>query len=101
MFLVSKIWLKLKGDEYVAVYFRMFLKKSLWLSEVKVFHIDELWEELQKRLAMAHFEEDDEEEFWEIGRKSSAKDILLTFATDFQTEAPVWEYCFLNCSWPN
>ncbi len=44
------------------------------------------------------FEEaiDDEDEFWEIGGKSSAKDIFLTFATDFLTEAPALEHLFWN-----
>ncbi len=52
---------------------------------------------------MAHFEEaiEDEDEFWEIGRKSLAKDIILTFATDFLTEAPAFEHLFLNWSLPN
>jgi len=54
-------------------------------------------------LALAHFEEDvdDEDKFWEIGRKSSANHIFLTLATDFRMEAPAWEYLLRNCSLPN
>ena len=54
-------------------------------------------------MALAHFEEavDDEDEFWEIGGKSSAKDIFLTLATDFLTEAPALEHRFLNSARPN
>ena len=54
-------------------------------------------------LPLAHFEEavDEEDEFWEIGRKSSAKDIFLTLATDFLTEAPALEHLFLNLARPN
>jgi len=52
---------------------------------------------------VAHFEEavDDEDEFWEIGGKSSAKDIFLTFAPNFLTEAPAREHIFWNCSLSN
>ncbi len=58
-------------------------------------------------MPLAHFEEavDDEDEFWEIGRKSSANDIFLTFAMDFLTEAPALEHllrnsALLNCEAP-
>ncbi len=46
-----------------------------------------------------HFEEavDDDDEFWDIGGKSLASDILRTFATDSQTEAPALEHLFQNC----
>jgi len=54
-----------------------------------------------------HFEEavDEDEEFREIGGNSSAKDIFLTFATDFLMEAPALEHLFrnlarLNCDAP-
>ncbi len=54
-------------------------------------------------MPLAHFEEavDDEDEFREIGRKSLAKDIFLTFATDFLTEAPALEHLIQNWSLPN
>ncbi len=39
--------------------------------------------------------------FGEIGGKSSAKDIFLTLATDFLTEAPALEHLFLNSARPN
>jgi hypothetical protein len=47
---------------------------------------------------VAHFEEalEDEDEFREIGGKSLAKDIVLTLATDFLTEAPAFEHLFRN-----
>ncbi len=54
-------------------------------------------------MPLAHFEEavDEEDEFREIGGKSSAKDIFLTLATDFLTEAPALEHLFLNSARPN
>ncbi len=54
-------------------------------------------------MALAHFEEavDDEDEFREIGGKSSARDIFLTLATDFLTEAPALKHLFLNSAHPN
>ncbi len=54
-------------------------------------------------MSLVHFEEavDDDEEFREIGGKSSAKDIFLTLATDFLTEAPALEHLFLNSARPN
>ncbi len=50
-----------------------------------------------------HFDEavEDDEEFREIGGKSSAKDIFLTLATDFLTEAPGLEHRFWNSARPN
>ncbi len=49
---------------------------------------------------MTQFEEAvDDDEFRKIG--SSAKDIFLTFATDFWMEAPAWEHPLRNCSLPN
>ncbi len=40
-------------------------------------------------MPLAHFEEavEDDVEFLEVGRNSSAKDLFLTFATDIRTEA--------------
>ncbi len=71
--------------------------------EVEALRVDELRIRVWKLLALAHFEEavDDEDEFWEIGRKSSAKDIFLTMATDFLTEAPALEHRFRNSALPN
>ena len=50
-----------------------------------------------------HFDEavEEDEEFREIGGKSSAKDIFLTLATDFLTEAPALEHRFRNSARPN
>ncbi len=50
-----------------------------------------------------HFEEavEDDEEFLDIGGKSSASDIFLTFAMDFLTEAPALEHLFQNSARPN
>ncbi len=60
-------------------------EEEFWFREVEALRIDELRIRTQKLLALAHFEEaiDDEDEFWEIGRKSLARDIFLTLATDF------------------
>ena len=44
---------------------------------------------------------EDEEELREMGGNSSAKDIFLTLATDFLTEAPALEHLFLNSARPN
>jgi hypothetical protein len=62
-----------------------------------------LWSRLQSVAFPGHFEEavDDEDEFREIGGKSSANDIFLTFATDFLTEAPALEHLFRNSALPN
>ncbi len=50
-----------------------------------------------------HFDEavEDDEEFREIGGKSLAKDIFLTLAMDFLTEAPALEHRFRNLARPN
>ena len=73
------------------------------LCEVEALRIDELRIWIRKLLPLAHFEEavDDEDEFWEIGGKSSAKDIFLTLAMDFLTEAPALEHRFQNLPHPN
>ncbi len=54
-------------------------------------------------MPLAHFEEavEDEDEFRDIGGKSSAKYIFLNFAMDFLTEAPAFEHLFRNWSLPN
>ncbi len=79
------------------------LEEKFWHREVEALRVDELRIRIRKLLALAHFEEavDDEDEFWEIGRKSSARDIFLTLATDFLTEAPALEHRFLNSARPN
>ncbi len=73
-------------------------EKQFWFREVEALCVDEF--RIWKLLPLAHFEEaiDDEDEFREIGWKSSAKDIFLTFATDFLTEAPALEHLFWNWS---
>jgi len=55
------------------------------------------------RSPQLHFVEavDDDDEFRDIGGKSSARDIFLTLATDFLTEAPALEHLFLNSDRPN
>ena len=57
----------------------------------------------QRITARGYFEEavEDEEELREMGGNSSAKDIFLTLATDFLTEAPALEHLFLNSARPN
>ena len=76
-------------------------EEKFWLREVEALRVDQL--RVRQLLALAHFEEavDDEDEFWEIGGKSFAKDIFLTLATDFLTEAPALEHLFLNSARPN
>ncbi len=78
-------------------------EKEFWFRKVEALCVDELRIRIRKLLALAHFEEavDDEEEFREIGRKSLAKDIFLTLATDFLTEAPALEHRFRNLAHPN
>ena len=62
-----------------------------------------LWSRLQSMTLLGHFEEalDEDEEFREIGGKSSTKDIFLTLATDFLTEVPAREHRFRNSARPN
>jgi len=50
-----------------------------------------------------YFEEavEDGEEFLDIGGNNSARDIFLTLAMDFLTEAPAREHLFRNWSLPN
>ncbi len=50
-----------------------------------------------------HFDEavEDDEEFRDMGGNNSAKDIFLTLAKDFLTEAPALEHHFLNLARPN
>jgi hypothetical protein len=78
-------------------------EEKFWLREVEALRVDELRIGIQKLLALAHFEEarDDEDEFREIGGKSSDNDIFLTLATDFLTEAHALEHRFLNSARPN
>ena len=78
-------------------------EEKLWFCEVEALRVDKLRIRVRKLLALAHFEEaiDDEDEFWEIGGKSSAKDIFLTVATDFLTKAPALEHRFRNSARPN
>ena len=78
-------------------------KEKFWFREVKALRVNELRVRIRKLLPLAHFEEavDEEDEFREIGGKSSAKDIFLTLATDFLTEAPALEHLFLNSARPN
>ncbi len=60
-------------------------EEEFWFREVEALRIDELRIRIRKLLALANFEEaiDDEEEFREIGGKSSAKDIFPTFGHGF------------------
>jgi len=78
-------------------------EEEFWFHEVEALRINEFQVRIRKRLALTHFEEavDDDDEFQEIGGKSSAKDIFLTFATDFWTEAAAREHHLQNFSCPN
>ena len=62
-----------------------------------------LWYRFQRVAARGYFDEavEDEEELREMGGNNSAKDIFLTLATDFLTEAPALEHLFLNSARPN
>ncbi len=62
-----------------------------------------LWFRTQSVAFRGHFEEavDDDEEFLDIGGKSLASNIFLTFATDFLTEAPALEHLFRHSARPN
>ena len=62
-----------------------------------------LWYRFQRVTARGYFDKavEDEEELREMGGNSSAKDIFLTLATDFLTEAPALEHLFLNSARPN
>jgi hypothetical protein len=53
---------------------------------------------IQRYTPLCHFEEavEDDEEFLEIGRNSSTKDIFLTLATDFLTEVLAREHLIRN-----
>ncbi len=55
------------------------------------------------RSLLLHFVEAvvDDDEFRDIGGKSSDEDIFRTLATDFRTEAPAREHRLLNCTRPN
>ena len=61
-----------------------------------------LWFRFQRVTSRGHFDEavEDDEEFREIGGKSLARDIFLTLATDFLTEAPDLEHCFQTSAHP-
>ncbi len=78
-------------------------EEKFWFREVEALRVDKLRIRVRELLALAHFEEaaDDEDEFREICGKSSAKDIFLTLATDFLTEAPALEHRFWNSAHPN
>ncbi len=73
-------------------------EKEFLFRKVKALRIDEFRIRIWKLLLLAHFEEavEDEDEFREIGGKSLAKDIFLTFATDFLTDASPFEHLFWN-----
>ena len=62
-----------------------------------------LWYRFQRVTARGYFDEavEDEEELREMGGNNSVKDIFLTLATDFLTEAPALEHLFLNSARPN
>ena len=97
---------KVEGNSYLDVsrscsVMANVLEEEFGFSEVEALRIVEL--RIRKLLPLAHFEEaeDEEDEFREIGRKSSAKDIFLTLAMDFLTEAPALEHLFLNSARPN
>ena len=62
-----------------------------------------LWYRFQRVTARGYFDEavEDEEELREMGGNNSVKDIFLTLATDFLTDAPALEHRSLNSARPN
>ncbi len=62
-----------------------------------------LWYRFQSSTTRGHFDEavEDDEEFRDMGGNNSARDIFLTLATDFLTEAPALEHLFLKLARPN
>ena len=62
-----------------------------------------LWYRFQRVTARGYFDEavEEDEELREMGGNNSVKDIFLTLATDFRTEAPALEHLFLNSARPN
>ena len=78
-------------------------EEEFWFREVEALRVNELRIRIRKLLPLAHFEEavDEEDEFRETGGKSSAKDIFLTLATDFLTEAPALEHLCRKSARPN
>jgi len=74
------------------------LKEKFWFRKVEALRVDKLRIRIWEQLIVAHFEEavEDEDKFWEIGGKSSARDIFLTLSTNFLTGAPALEHLFLN-----
>jgi hypothetical protein len=75
-----------------------FYSTVLFKEVVKVCGRNEIWIRFQMGGSLSHFEEavENDDEFLEIGRKSSARDIFLTLATDYLTEAPAGEHLFQN-----
>jgi hypothetical protein len=73
-------------------------KEKFGFHDVEALCVNEFRIRIWKLLPLAHFEEavEDEDEFREIGGKSSTNDIFLTLATDFLTEAPALEHLFQN-----
>jgi hypothetical protein len=69
--------------------------------------VHRVWIRVQCVALCGYFEDavEDDDELLEIGGKSSAKDIFLTLATNFLTEAPALEHLYrnsarLNCEAP-
>ena len=62
-----------------------------------------LWYRFQSVTTRGYFDEavEDEDELREMGGNSSARDIFLTLATDFRTDAPALEHLFQNSARPN
>ena len=62
-----------------------------------------LWYRFQSVTTRGYFDEavEDEEELREMGGNSSARDIFLTLATDFRTDAPALEHLFRKSARPN
>jgi hypothetical protein len=74
------------------------LKEKFWFRKAQALHVDKLRIWIWEQLTVAHLEEavEDEDKFWGIGGKSFPRDIFLTLAANFVTEALALEHLFLN-----
>jgi len=95
---VRKLLVYFEGRDVEALSVVRFFREDCFYCFVGI-----LWIRLKSMAPCGHFEEavDDDEEFREIGGKSSANDIFLTFATNFLTEAPALKHLFQNSALTN
>ncbi len=70
-------------------------EEQFWFREVEALRIDELRIRVRERLAVAQFEEavEDDDEFLEIGRKISARDIFRTMSLSLSSLSMINASC--------